>query len=386
MLIPFLIFFMGLFPSLLAEEFSGSATIDRGETDLFVSGEDGYHTYRIPSLLVAQDGSLLAFAEGRKSGSGDTGDIDLVLKRSEDGGHTWSEQMVLWDDGKNVCGNPSPVLDENTGEIHLLLTWNRGDDHEGDIIRKKSRDTRRVFVMKSTDHGQTWTEPRDITPGTKNPEWGWYATGPGIGIQIKHGPDKGRLVIPSDHSYDDPNGDVRGGPFEYGSHVIYSDDQGKSWNLGGTIRPKMNECQVVEMADGKGSLLMNMRSYFGKNRRALSVSRDGGISWSDPVEAVTLVEPVCQAALLRYSWPKDPEGDVVLFSNPASKKRENMKVKLSRDSGKTWVASSTLHAGPAAYSALARLPNGEILCLYEKGDQHPYERISLARLSLDDFQ
>ncbi|WP_162343791.1 sialidase family protein [Cyclobacterium salsum] len=377
---------MGLFPFLLAEEVSVPATIDQEEVALFVSGEDGYHTYRIPSLLVAQDGTLLAFAEGRKSGSGDTGDIDLVLKRSEDGGHTWSEQMVLWDDGKNVCGNPSPVLDETTGEIHLLLTWNRGDDHEGDIIRKNSRDTRRVFVMKSTDHGHTWTEPKDITSSTKNTEWGWYATGPGMGIQIQHGPDKGRLVIPSDHSYDDPNGDVRGGPFEYGSHVIYSDDQGKTWELGGTIRPKMNECQVVEMADGKGSLLMNMRSYFGKNRRALSVSKDGGISWSDPVEAVSLVEPVCQAALLRYSWPKDPEGDVVLFSNPASTKRENMTVKLSRDSGKTWVASRTLHAGPAAYSALARLPNGEILCLYEKGDQHPYEKINLARLSLDDFQ
>lgn len=365
---------------------SGQATTKPEETPLFVSGTGGYHTYRIPSLLVAKDGSLLAFAEGRKSGSGDTGDIDLLLKRSEDGGHSWSEPRVLWDDGTNVCGNPSPVLDENTGEIHLLLTWNRGDDNEGDIIRKKSRDTRRVFVMKSSDHGKTWSEPTDITQGAKNPEWGWYATGPGIGIQINHGPHKGRLVIPSDHSYDDPAGEVRGGPFEYGSHVIYSDDRGVTWNLGGTIRPRMNECQVVEVADGNGSLLMNMRSYFGTNRRALSVSRDGGLSWSDPEEASTLIEPVCQAALIRYSWPADPAGDLVLFSNPASTKRENMTVKLSKDSGRTWVASKMLHAGPAAYSALAVLPNGEILCAYEKGAQHPYEEISLARLSLADFE
>lgn len=122
MLIPFLVIFMALFSFPNAEQHSVSAIKEWDEMALFVSGEGGYHTYRIPSLLVAQDGSLLAFAEGRKSGSGDTGDIDLLLKRSEDGGHTWSEQMVLWDDGENVCGNPSPVLDESTGEIHLLLT------------------------------------------------------------------------------------------------------------------------------------------------------------------------------------------------------------------------------------------------------------------------
>ncbi|NHE56067.1 exo-alpha-sialidase [Cyclobacterium sp. GBPx2] len=356
------------------------------EMDLFVNGEDGYHTYRIPSLLLAKDGTLLAFAEGRKSGRGDTGNIDLLLKKSVDGGRTWTKQEVIWDDGDNVCGNPNPVLDETTGDIHLLLTWNRGDDHEGDIILKRSKDTRRVFVMSSTDHGKTWSEPRDITSGVKRPEWGWYATGPGVGIQIKNGPHKGRLVIPANHSYDDPKGNVRGGKYEYGAHVVYSDDNGKTWQLGGVIRPKMNESQLIEMADGKGTLLMNMRSYFGKNRRALSVSQDGGGSWSDPVEALALVEPVCQAALIRYSWPEDPTGDLVLFANPSSTKRENMTVKLSRDSGRTWEASQLLFDGPSAYSALAVMPNGEILCLFEKGDQSPYEKISLVRLSLDDFQ
>ncbi len=386
MRIRLLSFVLVLFSFLAIKPLAAQVTDKPLEKKLFVSGTGGYHTYRIPSLLVAKDGSLLFFVEGRKTGSGDTGDIDLLLRRSEDGGHSWSEPIVVWDDGENVCGNPSPVLDEETGEIHLLLTWNGGYDTEGDIIRKKSRDTRRVFVMKSSDHGITWSKPKDITQSTKNPEWGWYATGPGIGIQIKHGPYKGRLVIPSDHSYDDPAGQVRGGPFEYGSHVIYSDDRGKTWKLGGIIRPKMNECQVVEMADGQGDLLMNMRSYFGKNRRALSVSQDGGRSWSDPEEASTLIEPVCQAALIRYSWPEDPTGDLVLFSNPASTKRENMTVKLSKDSGKTWVASKVLHAGPSAYSALAVLPNGEILCAYEKGVQHPYEEISLARLRLSDLE
>lgn len=379
-----LIFFF--YFSVFLDSVPPAASSEKEEQDLFVSGEGGYHTYRIPSLIRAMDGTLLAFAEGRKSGSGDTGDIDLLVKRSKDGGRTWSGQEVLWDDGDNVCGNPNPVLDETTGEIHLLLTWNLGEDHEGDIILKKSKDTRRAFVMSSADHGETWSEPKDITVATKQPEWGWYATGPGVGIQIKNGPHKGRLVIPANHSYDDPNGKVRGGNYEYGAHVIYSDDQGQSWQLGGVIKPKMNESQLIEMADGKGTLLMNMRSYFGKNRRALSLSRDGGQSWTDPVEAVSLVEPVCQAAFLRYSWPEDPSGDLVLFSNPASTKRENMTVKLSRDSGRTWEGSKTIHAGPAAYSSLAVLPNGEILCLYEKGEQSPYEKISLSRLSLNDFQ
>lgn len=129
------------------------------EQDLFLGGSGGYHTYRIPSLIVTRKGTLLAFAEGRKAGRGDTGDIDMLMRRSLDGGETWSPQQVLWDDGINVCGNPTALVDETTGFIWLLLTWNRGDEHEGDIILKKSEDTRRVFVMHSEDDGQSWSNP-----------------------------------------------------------------------------------------------------------------------------------------------------------------------------------------------------------------------------------
>ena len=355
------------------------------EQELFAKNTYGYHTFRIPSLIVSTKGTVLAFAEGRKESSSDTGDIDLVMRRSEDGGKTWSPLTLIWDDGNHVCGNPTPVVDESTGTIWLLLTWNRGDDHERDIIAKTAKDTRRVYVTSSTDDGQTWATPKDITATTKDPSWGWYATGPGMGIQIHNGPHKGRLVIPSDHSYDSPEGQVAGGDFEYGAHVIYSDDNGQSWQLGGSIRPKMNECQVVERADGKGTLLMNMRSYFGKNRRALSVSEDGGISWTDPAEAVELIEPVCQAALIRYTAGGESSGNWMLFSNPASTKRENMTLRLSKDDGLTWPISKVLHKGPAAYSALAVLPDGDILCLYEKGDQNPYEKISLVRVNIEEL-
>lgn len=356
---------------------------DVDKMDLFVQDSDGYHSYRIPSLIVTQKGNLLAFAEGRKNGVGDTGNIDMLLKRSEDGGKTWSEPIVVWDDGDNVCGNPSPVVDETTGTIWLLMTWNRGDDHEGGIIQKTSKDSRRVFVTSSKDEGKTWDEPKEITDSTKDPSWGWYATGPGIGIQIQNGPHKGRMVIPCDHSYDDPEGKLRGGPFEFGSHTIYSDDNGTSWHLDGVIRPKVNECQVVEIADGKGTLLMDLRSYFNRNRRTHSISYDGGKTWSPPKDAPELVEPVCQASIIRYSWPDQNTKSKILFSNPASTKRENLTIKLSLDEGKSWPVQKTLHAGPSAYSSLAVLPNGEILCFYEGGRDNPYEKMILARFKLD---
>jgi len=241
-------------PAILAACFlfavNGSSAAELTQTDLFVQGEGGYHTYRIPALLVTQKGTLLAFCEGRKNSRSDTGDIDLLMKRSTDGGKTWSNQQVIWDDGPNTCGNPCPVVDEKTGTIWLLLTHNRGDDNERDIKTKNSKGTRTVWVCKSTDDGQTWSNPVEITDSVKKPEWGWYATGPGVGIQIKHGPHKGRLVIPCDHSFEIA-GDAEGQTaIQYASHSFHSDDHGKTWKLGGVISARMNECQVVELADG----------------------------------------------------------------------------------------------------------------------------------------
>jgi len=166
---------------------------------LFVSGQDGYNTYRIPALAVTPKGTVLAICEGRKKGGGDAGDIDLVVKRSVDNGKTWSAQQVIWNDQENTCGNPCAVVDRDTGTVWLLSTWNRGDDHEGAIIKQTSKDTRRVFVMNSVDDGITWSKAVEITADVKMTNWTWYATGPGSGIQIEQGDHKGRLVIPCDH-------------------------------------------------------------------------------------------------------------------------------------------------------------------------------------------
>ncbi len=343
------------------------------QVDVFVSGQDGYHTYRIPSVIKAADGALLAFCEGRKSSGGDSGNIDLLLKRSTDGGRTWGPAQVVWDDGENTCGNPCPVLDESTGTLWLLLTHNLGTDRERDIVARTAKGTRTVWVAHSKDHGATWTKPSEITGSTKLPEWTWYATGPGVGIQIKHGPHQGRLVIPCDHNYDD----LTAQKHLSGSHTIYSDDHGATWKLSAPIRPKVNECQVAELFDRRGTLLMNMRSNHGRNVRAHSLSNDGGVTWTVPEDAEPLIEPVCQASLVRHEGAQ-----LLLFSNPAAKTRVNLTVRASADHAKTWRDVAVLHVGPSAYSNLIELGSAEAGCLYERGEKRAYELITFARFSV----
>jgi len=345
---------------------------------LWESGRGAYHTYRIPAITLTTQGTLLAFCEGRKGGRGDAGDIDLLMKRSEDQGKTWSDQAVIWDDKQNTCGNPCPVVDRTTGIIWLFSTWNRGDDHESQIIAQKSKDTRRVFVLSSSDDGLTWTDPREVTSVVKKPDWTWYATGPGSGMQIEQGEHAGRLVLACDH--------IEAGTKHYYSHVIFSDDHGKSWTLGGsTPNHKVNECEVVELTDGR--LMLNMRNYDRAHRkRQIAFSSDGGVTWSGQRFDTTLIEPICQASMYRYAWPGADTKNVILFSNPASAdKRINMTVRASLDDGKTWPLKRSLHTGPSAYSDLVVLGNSQILCLYECGTKSPYESITLACLELEDL-
>ena len=343
------------------------------QVDLWRGGRDGYHTYRIPALAVSTDDTILAFCEGRKHHRGDFGDIALLVKRSTDGGATWSNQSVVWDDLGNTSGNPAPVVDQASGAIHLLMTWNRGDDHERDIIAGSSQDTRRVYVTTSRDDGVTWSEPQEITGAVKQPDWTWYATGPGHGIQMREGEHSGRLVIPCDH--------IEAGTNDYYSHIIYSDDNGATWNLGGRApQPRVNECEVVEISGGR--LLLNMRSYAPDARaRQVALSADGGMTWTGQRADPALVEPICQASIIAYPDDKRP---TLLFANPASaSERANMTLRGSLDEGATWPGQIVLHAGPSAYSDLAVAPDGRVLCLYEGGDTNPYEVLRLAFLELE---
>ena len=344
---------------------------------IFKSGSEGYNTFRIPSIITTDSGVVLAFAEGRKNSSSDSGDIDLVLKRSIDGGKTWGDLIIIRDDSTNVCGNPSPVIDRKTGKIFLLSTWNRGDDTESEIINMTSVDTRRVYVMNSIDEGLSWSKPIEITDKVKKPNWTWYATGPVHGIQIREGSKKGRMIIPCDH--------IEANTKKYYSHIIYSDDGGSSWNIGGTTpQDQVNECSVAEI--GKGKLILNMRNYDRTQmNRKISISNDYGESWGDIYDDKALVEPICQASILRYSFKGYGRNDL-LFINPADKnKRLNMTLRLSNDLGRTWKAEFILHEGPSAYSDITKLRNGNVGCLFEAGKNSPYEGIVYREVDVRDI-
>ena len=221
-----------------------------------------------------------------------------------------------------------------------------------------------------------WREPKEITSDVKLPGWTWYATGPGHGIQIRSGEHSGRLIISCDH--------IEAGSKDYYSHIVYSDDRGATWRLGGrSPLPAVNECEVVEVSDGR--LLLNMRSYVpGENVRQTAFSADGGLTWTDQRSDRALIEPVCQASIIGYSTEGSSGSQFILFANPASKtQRVNMTLRASLDDGDTWTSQITLHAWPSAYSDLAVAPDGRILCLYEGGESHPYEFLRLAFVELD---
>ncbi len=330
-------------------------------SDVFIAGEEGYAFFRIPAVVRLGNTQLLAFAEGRKRGRSDTGDIDLVMKRSKDDGRSWGEFQVIWDDGKATCGNPAPIVDEESGDIYLLTTWNLGEDHEKEIIAQTSKDTRRVYLHKSVDNGKTWEIGREITKDVKLPNWTWYATGPGSGIQLKSDLFRGRLMVGCDH--------IEAGTKKYFSHCIFSDDHGKTWQLGGSSpRDQVNECEVVELSTGQ--LMMNMRNYDRDQKtRQVMFSSDGGITWYDQQHDSTLMEPICQASLHQ-------SGEFLFFSNPDSPdQRLNMTVRSSADDGRTWSASLVLHSGPSAYSDLVSIGADELGCLFEAGQESPYEKI-----------
>jgi sialidase-1 len=338
------------------------------QTDVFRSGEDGYHTYRIPALITTKKGALLAFCEGRRNSSSDTGDIDLLLKRSSDNGKTWSKTQVIADFGEDTIGNPAPVVERKTGTIFLLLTRNPGKVTERQMVDGVVDGTRTVWIARSTDDGLTWTGPEEITAAVKQPGWSWYATGPGNGIQLR----TGRLVVPCDH--------IRKGTKAMHAHVIYSDDRGRTWRIGGVAEEKTNESAVAELKDGR--LLLNMRSYHGQNRRAVAYSADGGLTWSEVRLDQALIEPVCQASLIAAVPAGKRSDGRLLFSNPADTKRVRMTVRMSYDDGKTWPVARVIHEGPAAYSSLAVLGDRTIGLLYERGDAGPYERITFAAFPL----
>lgn len=261
---------------------------------LFVSNDGTFKRYRIPSLIVTKKGTLLAICEGRVDGGGLTGNIDLVLRRSLDSGLTWQPLQKIADLGDDTLGNPCPVVDRETGTIWLPFTRSPGKFSEAQIVAGQSNGPTTVWVTRSDDDGATWSEPRDISATTRHDKWGWYGTGPGIGIQLANG----RLLIPSYHT--EPGSGM------YRSHAIFSDDRGATWKLGETVGEHTAECQAIERRDG--AVVLNMRGTNKQFFRSIAISRDGGQTWSEPKLDRNLPEPACQAALLSSLGPGERAG------------------------------------------------------------------------------
>lgn len=355
------------------------------ESLLFVNGTEGYRAFDIPVLLTTE-GALLAFAEGRNGPTGymggDAGDIDIVLKRSLDGGKSWEPLSVVVRTGTDTDGNPAPVLDRETGTIWLLFCRNFGDRGEDLIIEGKA--PRTVWITSSRDNGETWDAPSEITESVKDPGWTWYATGPAQGIQL----ESGRLVVPCDHvlgsgaGYHDIDTSIAVLAELGHAHVVYSDDHGASWHIGGIAPAGTNESQVVETSDG--SLYFNCRNYVGERRRAYSWSNDGGVSFHDHGWDESLPEPICQAGMIRFTDEKRHDKNRVLFSNPASNShRERMTVRISYDECRTWSAGKLLHEDHAAYSNFCIASDMSIYCLYVSGSGRTYDGLALAHFDLE---
>ena len=344
--------------------------------DIFVKGMEGIHTFRIPAIVKTTKGTLVAFCEGRVNSGSDTGFIRLILRRSTDGGKTWGPIIKVWEDPGNTCGNPCPVVDPRTGRIHLMMTWNNGKDGKsaGDFNKPgMTVDTRRVWYTYSDDDALTWTVPVQCTSSTKLDNWGWYATGPCHAIILEKGAYQGRILMPCDHN-------VIGGSGY--SHVVYSDNGGKTWQIGGEVKGGNESC-VAELEDG--TVVMTCRNSSGQ--RKLAWSKDGGLTFDAGTNIKSLPDPTCQAAIL--STVIDGE-TVLIHSNCATNSRTNLTVKASRDGGKTWTTGHQIHAGPAAYSDIVMVSDTHLGVFYENGASSSYEKISFVtipvRLALTNVQ
>ena len=337
-----------------------NGTLSAGSTEslerqtVFRAREEGYHCYRIPALVRARSGTILAFCEARKNNCRDHGDIDVVLRRSNDGGRTWSAMEIVADAGPFTIGNACPVVDQSNGTIWLPLC----------------RQNQTILLSKSTDEGVTWSQPTDITASAKDPRWHWVGTGPGHGIQL----DSGRLLIPSWADAKPRLGEVQL------SYAFFSDDHGQTWRSGNALDlDTSDECEAVELLDG--SLYMFARSRQGKKQRAWAISENGGVSWSSVRNDPQLPEPSVMGSVIRVTDRRTHERNRIILACPAEQSaRRRLTVYLSYDECRSWPRSKVIHQGSAAYSDLCVADDHTVLLAYEADD---YSRIAIDRFNIE---
>ena len=316
------------------------------ESTVFANGEGNYKCFRIPAIIKAKNGDLLAFAEARRENCGDYGDVEIVLKRSTDNGKTWSNMTVVADFGDKQAGNPAPVLDltdRRFSDGRIFLFYNTGITTENNV--RKGQAVREIWYKTSTDGGKTWSDATNITQFVSKPkhpavnpnynfteDWRSYANTPGHALQIQKGKYRGRIFVAANHSV----GELKNDSKDYVAHGFYTDDHGKTWQLSPDVPyAGSNESIAIETADG--GILMNSRNESRDAKfRIMSYSKDAGKTWSKTWVEQQLPDPICQASMIVYQPKKGQQ--IILFSNPNSQsKREKLTIKISFEDRKSVV-------------------------------------------------
>lgn len=351
-------------------------------TVVFETTQDGgtRFGFRIPALAVSNKQTLLAFCE-RRVGLKDHAENDIVLKRSRDLGKTWTSMQIVAEEGRDSLNDPCVVV-LNSGRILLRFTRFPKGVHANNSQHTVIADPGyggpknvRIYLTHSDDDGDTWSPPQDVTRAMRR-ETAVSLGSPGIGIVLSEGDHRGRILFPNYEVYH-----LGGGKRKTSNSVCYSDDGGVSWKLTDPIAEQQtgsfgDEAQLAELPNG--GVLLSARDEPDGSYRKISVSRDCGETWSPHRVATDLMTPPCMSSLLRYASPNTNDFNVLLHTLPHTKdRREKGTILFSRDDGTTWKPAKVIVPGDFAYSCLARLPNGDIGCLYETDD---YQRIVFARL------
>lgn len=370
-----LVLFFLVAASCALEGQTGRATVVNDPVPVFPIGEPPYACYRIPAIVALPGGDLLAFAEGRKMNCADFGDVDIVMKRSRDGGRTWSQLSVIADNGDLQAGNCAPVVDMIDSAFpqgRLFLFYNTGTASENSV--RQGNGIREVWYITSADQGLTWGKPVNITTQVHRPnqpavnsaygfaeDWRAFANTPGHAIQLRYGAYRGRIYVAANHS----SGNMQDRYADGRSFGYFSDDHGQTFTISDDLSfPGSNEATAAETASG--GVYLNARNQGGTPRcRIAAFSSDGGHSWDTAYFDPRLPDPVCQGSVLTFSRGGE---DWLLFANPSSaSERRDLTLRISRDNGLTWPGSILLAPGDAAYSDLCQTGGDSVGCLFEKG-------------------